>query len=147
MKMIEPVQIQLIHIAKAQLGLAEWDYRMIVMAQTKDKKQSSKELTYAEASGLIDYFKTLGFKIKSSPARRAKSPAANVVSLVSPEQTGMIQALAQQIAWRFADGYQRWLMKYLRIERIATAAQASRAIEGLKQLLKHQQEAGCRKTG
>lgn len=149
MKMIEPIQIQLIHIAAAQLGLSRNDYEAAISAQTKGKKSSSKDLTYFEADGLIDYFKTLGFKIKRSPARRARKASGNCVFLVSPEQARMIASLSGKIAWRFADGYQRWLVKYLKIDRIATTAQASRAIEGLKNLLKHQQtgEPGCRTTG
>ncbi|MHB8772980.1 MAG: phage protein GemA/Gp16 family protein [Syntrophales bacterium] len=141
MKMIEPIQIQLIHIA------------------TNGRKSSSKELTYFEADGLINYFKTLGFKIQSNyiktsgaarrarwgyanSARAAKKAAGNVVSLPSPGQMEMIAALRAKIPWRVEDGYRRWMEKYMRIERISTAAQAERVIEGLKGLLKHTPQEG-----
>ncbi len=159
MKMIEPIQIQLIHIAKVQLGLSEDDYRQIIGAQTKGKKQSSKDLTYFEADGLINYFKTLGFKIQSSyirtsgAARRARwQPAndrkrghdaassprpANVFLLASRDQRETIEVLKKKIPWRFEDGYQRWLTKYMKINRVKTAEQASNTIEGLKKMLQH----------
>jgi hypothetical protein len=142
--MIEPIQIQLIHIAKAQLGLSEDDYRQIIGAQTKGKKQSSKELTYFEADGLINYFKTLGFTVKShynrgrKEARIARRGGKNVISLPSPEEMGMIEALKAKVHWRFEDGYERWLSKYMRIERVMTAPDAYRVIEGLKKLIQHQ---------
>ena len=166
MKMIEPIQTQLIHIAKAQLGLSRDNYEAIISAQTKGKKQSSKDLTYFEADGLINYFKTLGFKIKANyirtggAARRARwQPAndrkragktpANVVVIASREQMDYIELLKKKIPWRLEDGYQRWLTKYMKIERITTMGQASRVIEGLKGLQKHEQQgdAECRKTG
>lgn len=156
MKMIEPVQIQIIHIAKAQLGLSEENYRTIIGAQTKWKKVSSKELTYFEADGLINYFKTLGFKIRSNyiktsgAARRSRwanrrrghnaascPRPANVIQLPSPAQLDMIDVLVKKIPWRFEDGYQRWLAKYMKTVRIKTFEQAGNTIEGLKKLLKH----------
>ncbi|NPU84394.1 MAG: DUF1018 domain-containing protein [Syntrophaceae bacterium] len=156
MKMIEPVQIQLIHIAKKQLGLSDEEYRLAIGAQTKGKKRSSAGLTYFEADGLINYFRTLGFKIQSNYIRtrgqarrsrwqpindrkRARQNPANVIMLPSRDQIEMINVLQKKIAWRYEDGYQRWLEKYIKIPRIKTAQQASDTIEGLKGLLAHQQ--------
>jgi hypothetical protein len=152
MQTIAPIQIQLIHIAKAQLGLSREEYEAAIFSQTKGKATSSKELTFFEADGLINYFKTLGFKIqpnrtsrdfrrarlqKANDRRRAARHENNVVMMPSPGQTAMIEALRAKVPWRFADGYQRWLAKYLKIPRPVTAAQAGRVIEGLKGLLKH----------
>lgn len=149
MKGIEPIQIQLIHIAKSQLGLSRDEYEAAIAGQTKGKKRSSKDLTYAEAGALIDYFKTLGFKIKShynrgrKEARIARRDGKNVISLPSPEEMGMIQALKVKVHWRFEDGYERWLSKYMRIERVMTAPHAYRVIEGLKKLIQHQGKGAC----
>lgn len=154
MKMIEPIQRKLIHVAKTQLGLSEDEYRQAIGAQTKAKKWTSKELTYFEADGLINYFKTRGFKIQSNyihtsgaarrsrwqPAndrRRARKNPANLIVIASREQMEMIEVLTKKITWRFEDGYQRWLTKYMRIKRIVTAEQASNTIEGLKKMLQH----------
>lgn len=149
MKPIDAKQIQLIHIARAQLGLSEDDYRTIILAQTKNKKDSSKELTYFEADGLIKYFKMLGFKIKSNAARRARRQPANdrkrarplpgnVIVLPTRDQMDMIEVLAGKIAWRVEDGFKLWMRKYLKIERIKTVEDAQRVIEGLKGMLQHQ---------
>lgn len=158
MRQIEPKQIQLIHIAKTQCGLSDVEYRDLIAGHNKRGKDSSADLTYAEASDVINYFvKTLGFRIKSNyirtsgAARRQRWAYAstrrsgnrplpgNVVAFPSPMQLDMIDSLSAQVAWKFADGYQRWLAKYLKISRIATSAQAQRAIEGLKGMLKNQQ--------
>ena len=153
--MIEPIQIKLIHIAKTQLGLSDDEYQQAIGAQTHAEKWSSKNLTYTEADGLINYFKRLGFRIQANPvktggaarsARRGRAHATrypgknapNVVALPSGEQMEMIEGLKRKVVWRFQDGFQRWLTKFMRIQRVATAEQASRTIEGLKGLLAHQ---------
>ncbi len=151
MKMIEPIQVQLIHIAKTQLGLSREEYEAAIMGQTKGKKISSKDLTYFEADGLINYFKTLGFRIQSNyirtsgaarRSRRAHANAArrarNVVLMPSRDQMEMIEVLIKKIPWRLEDGYRRWLEKNMKITRIRTAEQASDVIEGLKGLMKTQ---------
>ena len=156
MRMIEPKQVQLIHIQKAQLGLSVEDYRMIILAQTKNKKDSSKQLTYFEADALITYLsKSLGAKIKSNDirtsgaARRARwQPTndrkrvglnpGNVVRLPTPDQLSMIDALAGKIVWRVEDGFSLWMKKYLKIDRVKSLDDAQRTIEGLKGLVAHQ---------
>jgi hypothetical protein len=165
MKMIEPKQIQLLHIAKSQCGLSDDDYRDIIAGQTKGKKTSSKDLTYFEADAVINYFvKTLGFKVKSkyirtsgaarrsrwqyasrgtmhrAPTRTAPLPD-NVTQLPSRDQLDMIDALAEQITWKVEGGFTRWLFKYFHTERITTVAQAQRVTEGLKGMLVNQNKA------
>lgn len=149
-------QKQLIHIAKAQCHVPDDQYRSIIAGRTQGKKTSCKDLTYDEADQVIDYFvKNLGFKIKSSYIRTAgeyrrkrwayansrrsgnKPLPGNVVAFPSPMQLDMIATLSAQVAWKFADGYQRWLAKYLKISRITTSAQAQRCIEGLKGMIKN----------
>lgn len=147
MKMIDGKQVQLIHVAKAKLGLSDDDYRLIIRTQTK--KESCKELTYVQASHLIDYFKTLGFSIKRryrTPDRgahrrnRRRHLPGNVVFLPSFYQIEMVEALAAKIAWRVEGGYLLWLKKYMKIARIRTAEEAEKVIEGLKGMLAHQIE-------
>jgi hypothetical protein len=148
MKMIEPKQKQLIHIAQSQCKLSDVEYRDIIAGQTKGKKTSSKDLTYFEADAVINYFvKTLGFKIvgrdrrsRRSPARR--SSARNVTFLPSTDQLNMIDTLKVQIQWQLADGFQRWLAKYIKTDRVRTSAQAQRAIEGLKGMIKNVKREG-----
>ncbi|MCX5828743.1 MAG: DUF1018 domain-containing protein [Deltaproteobacteria bacterium] len=155
-KMIEPKQVQLIHIAKAQCCLSKEDYEEIIEAHTKGKKSSSKDLTYFEADGVLNYFvKTLGFKIQSNyirtsgaarrtrwqPAndrKRVQQNPPNVIRMPSRDQLDMIDILVKKIAWKVEDGYKLWRRKYMKIDRIKTAQQANDTIEGLKGLLDHQ---------
>lgn len=147
--MIEPKQTQLIHIAKTQCGLSDVEYRDLLAGQTKGKKTSSSDLTYFEADAVINYFvKTLGFKIRArgcnplfSLASRARRPLpGNVTALPSPKQLKLIDALGAQVAWKYADGFQRWLAKYIKTDKIRTSAQAQRAIEGLKGMIKNSEQ-------
>jgi phage gp16-like protein len=143
---IDATQIKIIHIAKTQLGLSDDNYRLILAAQCQGKsspsrqgKTSSKDLTYREAHGLIEYFKTLGFRVKPVNAKPRRAPApANVAFIATPEQIRMIDALRGEVKWRYSDGYERWLSKYLKVDRVRTNLQAIRAIEGLKGLIKTQ---------
>jgi len=147
MTMIEPVQLQLIHIAKKQCGLDDIVYREIIAAQTKGKKSSSKDLTYFEADAVINYMVRQGFKIKEKFTQRERDSKrrwrsgqrpANVVCLPSRDQLNMIDALASKIAWKFEDGFFRWMKKYHKTDRIITGKQAEAVIEGLKKMLDHQ---------
>ncbi|MDI6615646.1 MAG: hypothetical protein QME27_02945, partial [Syntrophaceae bacterium] len=64
------------------------------------------------------------------------------------EQLRMIDALRREVKWRYSDGYERWLSKYLKIDRVRTNLQASRAIEGLKGLIGTQNSGrGARAAG
>jgi len=145
---IDATQIKIIHIAKTQLGLNDDEYRLILAARCGGKN-SSKDLTYREAHGLIEYFKTLGFRVKPVNAKPRRAPApANVTFIATPEQLRMIDALRREVKWRYSDGYERWLSKYLKIDRVRTNLQASRAIEGLKGLIGTQNSGrGARAAG
>jgi hypothetical protein len=156
MQMIDPKQIQIIHIGKAQLSLDDEAYRAIIAGQTKGKKTSSKYLTYFEADAVINYFVKLGFKIQSNYIRTAgaarrqrwadvyarrksvQQRPENVIFLASRGQMDMIDALASKISWKFEDGFFRWMKKYMKIDRVITGKQAEAVIEGLKKMLDHQ---------
>lgn len=155
-QMIDAKQKQLIHIAKTQLGLDEEHYRAIIAGRTKGKKTSSADLTYFEADAVINFFVSLGFKIKSNyirtsgAARRQHWQHANarrstgqqrphnLVVLPSSDQIKMINALAGQVAWREKGGFHLWMKKYFKIDMVKTDSEASAIIEGLKGMLNNQ---------
>lgn len=136
---IAPKQIKMIHCAIAGLGLSDDDYRAILAGRYQ--KESCLQLSYAEATRLIDYFKSMGFVIPprkryTAASRRGPLPG-NVVALPTRGQLDMIDALAGKVAWKYEDGFYRWLRKYMKIDRILTARQAEAVIEGLKGMLTH----------
>ena len=137
MRRIDPVQIKMIHVAVGQLGLSDDTYRDILHGHYK--AESCKDLSYTQASALIDHFKTLGFRIKTvgRAPRARRTSAANVAYLPSREQLDLIDNLKVQIKWQLQDGFQRWLTKYIKTDRVRTSAQAQRAIEGLKGMIKN----------
>ncbi len=156
MKPIEPKQIKLIHVAKGQLRLGDDTYRL--MLRQWFGVETSKDLSYNQASTIIDEFKKLGFRLKTkrTPPQNPCWPCAprtpgvplpeNVVVLASPGQLRMIEHLAADIAWRHWDGYRRWLMKYFKIDQVRTSLEASAVIEALKDMWKRQNGCACKKA-
>lgn len=137
-KPIDKTQIKLIHIAKSKLGLCDEEYR--TMLSDRYWVDSCKDLSYDEATDLINYFKSLGFKLITK--KREKKPTApNMVQLVSPQQLAKIEHLKHDIRWHVYDGYDRWIKKYLKKDRIATSREANNVIEALKKMLARQQKA------
>ncbi len=156
-KPIEPKQIKLIHVATSQLKIGDDTYRL--MLKQWFKVETSKDLSYNQASTLIDEFKKLGFRLKTkrTPPQNPCWPCAprtpgmplpeNVVVLASPGQLRMIEHLAADIKWRHWDGYRRWLKKYFKIEQVKTSLEAHDVIEGLKNMWKDQNGCACRRAG
>lgn len=146
-KPINKTQIQLIHIAKAQLGISDNDYRILLMERYPNCFGTCKDLSYDEASDLINYFKSKGFKIVTKRYGRGTSPRAqkgqyaptNIIQLASKQQLAKIEHLRADIRWHVHDGYFRWLRKWLKKEKIQTGKDAFRVIEGLKGMLSRQQ--------
>jgi hypothetical protein len=136
LKRIDKKQIKLIHIAKAQLGLSDEEYRAIL--SDRYWVNTCTKLSYHEAHDLIEYFKSLGFKIRKSKKKKKTPP--NVIQLVSRQQLALIEHLKEDIYWRIPDGYNRWLKKFLKKERIATSKEANAVIEALKAMRKRQEK-------
>lgn len=74
--------IQLIHIAKGQLGLDEDTYRSALFGATG--KRSCSQMNLPELSQVLEHFKKAGFKTK---AKRRLSPKS------SPQQLGAINKI------------------------------------------------------
>jgi hypothetical protein len=114
-------------------------------------KPSCKAMTYQEASALIDHMKVRGFRIvkkgsrvqgfegKGQAAKRKPLPPS-ITQLVSTDQLRMILHLKADIRWRIMpDGYERWLKKFMGIERVATLKQGQKVIEAMKAMKSRQQ--------
>jgi hypothetical protein len=83
------------------------------------------------------YYGEVGSTINNSAvvakATMAKSAQqSNVVRMASPGQRDKIDALAGLIEWRVKDGLTKWISKRFSIQRVKTAQEAFRVIEGLK---------------
>ena len=59
--------IQLIHIAKSQIGLSDEDYRAVL--ESTAKKSSCSEMTLFELNEVLKAMKKLGFKVKKLETR------------------------------------------------------------------------------
>ena len=132
---ITPAQIRAIHVVLSRRGLDDDDYRGLL--RDRFNVDTCKALTRRQASELL---LALGRPLPQPPGGERKSrrrqprtkAGGNVRRMITPGQRGLIEALAQEIAWREPDGYRRWLGKSLSLERVTTAEQAARVIEGLK---------------
>lgn len=133
---INATQVQLIHIAKNQLGWDDDHYREVLEARYKVRTCS--KLDYEQASDFIDFFISLGFKPLIKPGKKRPS-GDNIVLLATPAQHEKINALAKQILWYAgADGFKMWLKKRFRLNSVKTSSEAQIVIEGLKGMLKNQ---------
>lgn len=137
-KFITTAQIKAIHVVLARRGIDEEEYRG--MLRTGWGVETCKALTRRQASELL---RRLGARLRNPPRSKRPRPAAprqkppkGVTRLVSPVQRKLIDDLAREIAWREPGGYAGWLKKNQGLERVATASQAARVIEGLKALKK-----------
>lgn len=77
-------QIQLIHIAKSQLGLDDDLYRDVLERTTG--KTSTKQMTIAQLEAVLDRFKQLGFAVESKNK-------AGVKNLATDDQSRLIRHL------------------------------------------------------
>lgn len=131
---VTPAQLRSIHVAKARAGLDDAEYRALL-----DRRygcSSAKSLTRAQASELLTSF---GRPLPQPPGQRRRrqrkpAPPANVVALATAPQRKLIETLRGAIQWRSPDGYRQWLRANQGIDRVRTAAEASRCIEGLKRM-------------
>jgi hypothetical protein len=146
-KPISKPQIQLTHIAKAQLKLTDDAYRSLLMERYPNCFGTCKDLNFDEATDLINHFKKMGFKIVTKRYSRgqgfkgSRGRVENIIQLVSPQQLAKIEHLRADIRWHVHDGYFRWLKKWLKKDRITTGRDANSVIEGLKGMLGRQQKA------
>jgi len=134
-------QIQLIHIAKADLGISDEDYRALLMSRYPGCFEGScKELTGAEADDLLEYFKARGFKVKRKRRTRPRRPPV-VTDMITRGQRAKIKALAGDIQWHAgeAKGLKGFCRRQLGIDYPRTEAEAQRFIEHLKHLKASQQ--------
>jgi len=160
-KQIKPIQkkqIQLIKIAQKQLGIDDETYRVMLMKRFR--VDSCTKLSFFQAGAFIDVLKKRGFRPvygqrakgreQRAPVKQTKKTGftgqarrgvprkkGNVVGLVSRGELDKIDVLAGLIAWKFDDGLSRWMQKRLKIDKVRTAYDAWRTIEGLKKMFEN----------
>ncbi|APF16974.1 protein of unknown function DUF1018 [Caldithrix abyssi DSM 13497] len=120
-------QIQIIHIAKQQLGIDEDTYRDI-LGQYGVK--SSKDLTPEQAKGLIRYFQKFGFRIKIKYRE----------GMITPKQIGYLKYLWQsnpKVRNKSVEGLENFVKRIIKIDRLEwiprnKVQKVIKAIESLK---------------
>ncbi|MGE4496833.1 MAG: phage protein GemA/Gp16 family protein [Deferribacterales bacterium] len=106
-------QVQLIHIAKQKLSIADEDYRSILSELFN--VTTSKQLTKLQADKLITHLVGKGFKI---PARKAAPKGKKIVALPTSFQFELIDILKSNIVWKAGEnGFQLWLEKRMRLKK------------------------------
>lgn len=137
-------QRQLIGIACGQLGI-DRDTKADMLA-VRYKKTSTTEISKAQADDFLAELRTRGFAIKSSVTGKARHirrtsgggrKAKNVVSLASTAQIEKINAVSGLIEWKYANGLQLWMKKRIGVEKVRTASDAWKVIEGLKKMFEN----------
>ncbi len=111
--MISKGKLAQIHIAKAQLGLSDDEYR-VILARTAGVS-SAKDLTNRNVGNVLNEFRRLGFVPK--PAKRAGRQAPR-----PPATRGRVMAKIEAMLthagrpWAYADGMARHMFKVERVD-------------------------------
>lgn len=131
--MADKKQLQLIHIAKTQLNLNDETYREIL--EYRYNVSSSKDLTYNQASNFIGFLHEKGFKFKKKVKPLKAKKADNIIELATPQQHRLIEVLKKNIVWKIENGYELYIKKRLKINKVITKTDAFKVINALKGML------------
>lgn len=144
---ITPAQIRLLKGMVRYRLMPDSAYRTFLYAHWG--VWSCRDLTRRQAS---DAIRLLGRPLARAPGEQPPRPPRpkrprdatppGVERLASPAQRRLIDALAAEVAWRQPGGYVDWLRANQNIERVATAVQADKVIQGLKALRRRRSPAG-----
>ena len=132
-KMADKKQIQLIHIAKQQLALDDETYRETL--EYRYNVTSAKDLTYNQASNFIGFLHEKGFKFKKKTKPLKVQKADNVIELATTRQHRLIEVLKNNIIWKYENGYELYIQKRLKINKVITKQDAFKVINALKALI------------
>lgn len=133
---LPPHKVALVHVAKAQVGMAEEVYRQ--MLREIGGVSSSVDLSSEAFAAVMDRFKTLGFVHIAGNDAYALPDDARRPGMATLAQRKYIRGLWRQ--WSGADdgrALRRWLQAKFKIAdlRFATVETARMAIEGLKAMV------------
>ncbi|UXZ55806.1 regulatory protein GemA [Halomonas sp. 7T] len=111
--MISKGKLAQIHIAKAQLGLSDEDYRAI-LARTAGVS-SAKELTNRTIGGVMFEFRRLGFEPKPAKkaGRKAPNPPRSRQNVMAKIEAMLTHA---QRPWAYADSMAKRMFKVERVD-------------------------------
>lgn len=148
---IHPKQIQIIKLAQKELGIGDDAYRDLL--EEMFGVRSCTALNLDQANELIDELQRKGWRLigkkggrqvhgpRRQPAEkpaRSTRESGNLVHLASADELAKISAVAALVKWELADGFSRWLRARFGLERVRTAGEAYKVIEGLKKLFEGQ---------
>jgi len=94
-KKIQKKQVQIIKIAQKQLGMSDDEYRL--MLNERYWVNSCKDLTFEEASDLIDHFRKLGFRITGKKKAGKKYESS---------RRGLIREVEDLARERYGEGWE-----------------------------------------
>jgi len=100
---IEKIQIKLIKIAQKQIGLSDDEYRTIL--SDRYWVNSCTQLSYKDASDLIDHFKELGFRMKVKRGKQSMQRPRDVKRYKS-SRAGLIEEIEDIARERFGEGWE-----------------------------------------
>lgn len=139
---LTPAQQKAIHACRRSLDLSENEYRTVLAeyciqpcvdaSRAWESATSSSDLSRSQARHLLTRWALRGATIgRPYSAQKAKP---ETIQLASPAQRAYIERLKEEIPWRLADGYERWLISRMGLQSVRTFDEAAKVIEGLKGL-------------
>lgn len=139
---LTPAQQKAIHACRRALDLSENEYRTVLAeyciqpcvdaSRAWESATSSTDLSRSQARHLLTRWTLLGATIGRPYSAQKAAPGAT--QLASSAQRAYIERLKEEIPWRLADGYERWLRSRMGLSVVRTFEDAAKVIEGLKGL-------------
>jgi hypothetical protein len=132
-----------IHIRKTQLNLDDGAYRALLKARYG--VSTAKDLTDEQYRDLLRYFgsfQTTGnnamCRLICAPRQPGEPIPPAIIYGVSPRQLSVIKKLRDDIRWKIRGGFEAWLWRYFRLQKIETSIEATKVIAALKGLWRSQ---------
>jgi len=141
-KIISKRQITMIKTFQRRLGIDDETYRETL--KNRYQVESCTKLTAWQATR---YIEELMKQVNPRPGRAGKAKRARqktpkgVTALASQGQRRKILVLSRLVEWRIENGFDAWMTKRIGIDKVRTAADANRVIEGLKNMFENQMKA------
>lgn len=135
--MISNEQKAVLHIAKSKLGLAREQYEAVLQEQAG--VTSSSDLDKAGFLKVMTRFEELGFESTSPKKKRSRRYTPD--EPITPAQQELIRDLYLQLGWHDLGRQSAFNARQVRKPWPQTRRDANKVIEGLKAILKRQQQA------
>jgi len=122
---------------KGEMFLSEDNLREVVEQITGER--SISRLSLQQARAVIDRLEDYKKRQKKSE-REARAKSGNVILIANTKQRDMIRSMADQVKWKYPDGFQRFLKSRLGLDAIKTNEDVTAVKKALENMIETQRK-------